>query len=102
MAHARYAESLRRVLAVAALLAAGCSGKHAADAPPRAVDRARASAARPASPRAIRPTMPPCARATRATLTRIVGAARDPRPVIDRITAIAWSNPTASCSRTAT
>ena len=29
-----------------------------------------------------------------STLTRIVGAARDPRPVVDRITAIAWTNPT--------
>ena len=36
------------------------------------------------------------------TLTRIVGAARDPRPVIDGITAIAWSNPHGFLFRTAT
>jgi hypothetical protein len=83
-------------LVAAALAATACSGKHAAattQAPvstaagalPQPTLRARLAACESADQTAMRACY------TR-TLTDVVGAARDPRPVIARITAIAWSN----------
>ncbi len=89
------------VLAVAAFLAAACSGKqetapttpsvptasNSVPRPPRAPLRDRLAACDSAD----EPTMRAC---YTTTLTRVIDAARDPRPVIDRITAVAWTNPT--------
>jgi hypothetical protein len=79
-------------LAVAALLAAGCSGKH--DATPSGTSATATSL----SDRLAACDTAADEAATRAcytsALTRIVDAASKPGPVIDRITALAWSNPT--------
>jgi len=102
MAHARYARvAAPVVLAVAALLAAGCSGKHAAT-PATVSVTTESTGVLPPAHEFLRDRLAACdstdETAERAcymsTLTRIVGAARDPRPVVDKITAIAWSNTT--------
>lgn len=75
-------------VAMAGFLAAGCSGKDAASQ-------------QPAHP-SLRDQLAACDSAAESamlacytrTLTRIVDGAQDPRRVIDRITAIAWSNRT--------
>ncbi len=86
------------MLAVAALLAAGCSGNHAA-AP---TTTSTPTASNQATHRSLRDRLAACESADESamracytsTLARVVGAARDPRPVVGRITAIAWSNKT--------
>src|SRR5690349_1627971 len=83
-------------MAVAALVAAGCSGKDDA-APPTTP-----SVTTTATHTSLGAQLAACDSGDDAAmlacytgrLTRIVGAARDPRPVINRVTALAWSNPT--------
>lgn len=85
---------------MAALLAAGCNGKHAAAPTTASVSTASTGASAPA-PASLRDRLAACESPDQAaaracytrTLTSIVGAAADPRPAIDRVTAVAWSNP---------
>src|SRR5215471_19209634 len=92
MAHARSARVAASVaVAVAGLLAAGCSGKHSASSATTSVPTASVRDQLAACDSANETAMRAC---YTSALTRIVGAARDPRPVIDTITAIAWSNKT--------